>query len=416
VVSFDMDVAGRRVAVMVVAALRRDVVGGALLIAATGVALVWANSPWSGAYQTLRTTAVGPAGWHLDLTLHAWAADGLLAVFFFLVGNELKQELVNGELRHPRRALLPIVAALTGVLVPALVFASVNAGRGAAAAGWGIPVATDVAFALAVLAMVGRGLPAALRTFLLTLAIVDDLIAIIVIAVFYAAGLSWVPLAAAIALLGLFGLLQTGPGAGWLRAIRVPGWAVGVPLAVVIWVLVHDSGVHATIAGAALGLLMRTRRGPGEPVDPSHRAEHLLRPATAALVLPVFALMSAGVAFGSGDLFGDSVAVGVILGLVAGKVVGIAGGAWLTAKLTPAELSPELSWWDMIGMAQLAGIGFTVSLLIAELSYPDNAGMLEHAKGGVLIGSAIATILGSTILAVRGAQHRRRAAHYVRGS
>jgi Na+:H+ antiporter, NhaA family len=412
VVSVDPDVAGpgRGLGGPLGAALRRDVVGGALLIAATVVALVWANSPWSEAYETLRTTTVGPAGWHLDLTLHTWAADGLLAVFFFLVGNELKQEFVNGELRRPRRALLPIVAAVAGVLLPAAVFAAINAGRGEAAAGWGIPMATDIAFAVAVLAIVGRGLPAALRTFLLTLAIVDDLIAIIVIAVFYAAGLSWAPLAGAIALLGLFGLLQTGRGAGRLHTLRVPGWAVGVPLAVVIWVLMHESGVHATIAGAAMGLLMRARRAPGERVDPSHRAEHLLRPVTTALVLPVFALMSAGVALGSSDLLGDSVAVGVFLGLVVGKVVGIAGGTWLTARLTPAEVNPELGWWDIIGMAQLAGIGFTVSLLIAELSYRDNARMLEDAKGGVLIGSAIATILGAIILAARAAKHRRRAA------
>ncbi|GAA2358080.1 Na+/H+ antiporter NhaA [Dactylosporangium salmoneum] len=401
---------GARLGARVGAALRRDVVGGVLLLAATAAALVWANSPWSASYETLRTTTVGPAGWHLRLTLQAWAADGLLAVFFFLVGNELKQELVHGELRHPRRALLPVAAALAGVVVPALVFAVVNLGRGEAAAGWGIPMATDVAFAVAILAMVGRGLPPALRTFLLTLAIVDDLAAIIVIAVFYAAAISWPALMAAVGLLAVFGLLQTPRGARVLRRLRVPGWALGVPLAVAIWTLTHHSGVHATIAGAAMGLLMRTQREPGEPADPSHRAEHLLRPVTTALVLPVFALTAAGVTFGAaGNPFTTTVTIGVILGLAAGKVIGIAGGAWLTARLSPAELNPALGWWDIVGMAQLAGIGFTVSLLMAELSYPDSEQLLGDAKSGVLAGSAIATLLAAIVLAVR-ARHRRRTA------
>ncbi|XSC30477.1 Na+/H+ antiporter NhaA [Dactylosporangium sp. McL0621] len=392
----------------VAAALRRDVVGGVLLLVATVAALVWANSRWAAAYETLRGTEVGPAAWHLHLSLAVWAADGLLAVFFFLVGNELKQEFVHGELRHPRRALLPIAAALAGVVVPALVFTLVNAGHGEAAAGWGIPMATDVAFAVAVLALVGRGIPPALRTFLLTLAVVDDLVAIVVIAVFYAAGVSWPPLVAALGLLAVFGLLQTGRAAAWLRALRVPGWAVAVPLAVAVWVLTHESGVHATIAGAALGLLMRTRALPGEATDPSHRAEHLLRPVTAAVVLPVFAFLAAGVSFRAASPFGDTVTVGIVLGLVLGKVAGIAGGAWLTAALTPAELSPELGWWDIVGLAQLAGIGFTISLLMAELSYGSQR-LLDDAKSGVLAGSAIATVLAGAILSVRAARYRRRA-------
>lgn len=389
--------------------LRGDAIGGVLLIAAAAVALIWANSPWSDAYESLLSTRIGPSGPHLDLSVHAWAADGLLVLFFFLVGNELKQEFVNGELRHPRRAVLPVMAAFGGVVLPALIFALVNAGRGTAANGWGIPMATDVAFAVAILAVLGRGLPPSLRTFLLTLAIVDDLVAIIVIAVFYAAGLEWLSLLGALALLGLFGVLQCDRGpARWLRAARVPGWLVATPLAVVIWALMHASGVHATIAGAAMGLLMRTRRLSGEAADPSHRVEHLLRPWTMGLVLPVFALASAGVSFGAaGDLFSDSVAIGVFLGLVAGKLVGIAGGAWLAARLTPAELSPDLGWWDIIGMAQLAGIGFTVSLLMAELAYPAEPDLLEAAKAAVLIGSAAATILAAVILTARRAHHRR---------
>ncbi|MGW4464002.1 Na+/H+ antiporter NhaA [Micromonospora sp. NPDC004704] len=393
--------------------LRGDAVGGGLLIVAAVFALVWANSPWVGAYESLRSVTFGPSGLHLDLSLHAWAADGLLAVFFFVVGNELKQEFVGGELRDPRRAVLPIVAALSGVVVPAGIFALVTLGRGEAAAGWGIPMATDIAFAVAVLAVVGRGLPAPLRTFLLTLAIVDDLVAIIVIAVFYSAGLAWLPLFAAIALLAVFGLLQAGRGpAGRLWTGPVPGWVIFVPLAVVIWALMHASGVHATIAGAAMGLLMRTRARPGERIDPSHRVEEVLRPWTNGLVLPVFALLSAGVVFGSlGDLVGEPVAVGVFLGLVVGKVVGIAGGAWLATKVSPAQLNPSLGWLDIIGMAQLAGIGFTVSLLISELSYPGNSRLVDDAKSAVLLASAVATILATIILTWRGSHHRGRPAH-----
>jgi NhaA family Na+:H+ antiporter len=270
----------------VVSALRRDTVGGALLLVATVVALGWANSPWAASYESLRSLTVGPNGVHLRLTLHAWAADGLLAVFFFVVGNELKQEFVTGELRQPRRAVLPIVAALGGVLVPAAMSAAVNAGHGAAMAGWGVPMATDAAFAVAVLAVVGRGLPPALRTFLLTLAVVDDLVAIVAIAVFYTAGLAWAPLLAALALLALFGLLQTGHGpTRWLWNGPVPAWLVFIPLAIAIWALTHASGVHATIAGAAMGLLMRTSARDGETVDPSHHVEHVLRPWTGGLVL-----------------------------------------------------------------------------------------------------------------------------------
>ncbi|MFB6392142.1 Na+/H+ antiporter NhaA [Polymorphospora lycopeni] len=393
-------------------ALRQDTVGGMLLVVFAVIALGWANSPWASAYEALRAVTFGPASLHLDLPAHAWAADGLLAVFFFVVGNELKQEFVNGELRNPRRAVLPIVAAVGGVAVPALIFAAITAGHGDAAAGWGIPMATDIAFAVAVLAVVGRGLPPSLRTFLLTLAIVDDLVAIIVIAVFYSAGLAWAPLLGSIVLLVVFGWLQSGRGpARRLWTGPVPAWVVIVPLAVVIWAVMHASGVHATIAGAAMGLLMRTTTFPGEMSDPSHRAEHVLRPWTAGLVLPVFAFFAAGVAFtGAESLATDRVAIAVFVGLVVGKVVGITGGAWLTTKVSRAELNPQLGWLDIVGMAMLAGIGFTVSLLIAELSYPGNERMLDHAKGAVLIASATAAVLASVVLPLRGIHHRRRRA------
>ncbi|WP_017595642.1 Na+/H+ antiporter NhaA [Nocardiopsis potens] len=388
--------------------LREDVVAGFLLIAGAAVALVWANSPAGAGYEALRGFTFGPAALHLELSVQAWASDALLAVFFFVVGNELKQEFVHGELRNPRRAVLPIVAALAGMAVPAVIYTLVNLHRPEALHGWGIPMATDIAFAVAILAVIGRYLPPALRTFLLTLAIVDDLGAIVVIAVFYTDHVSFAPLLGAIALLAVFGYLQRGRGlAARLNASALPNWAVYLPLAAATWTLLHASGVHATIAGVAMGLLMRTVPLDGETQSPSHAVEHAIRPWSNAVVLPVFALMSAGVVFtGFDTILSDSAAVGVILGLVVGKLVGIFGGSWLTTKLTSAELSPSLHWIDIAGMALLAGIGFTVSLLITELSFTDLQ-MVEDAKSGVIIASLLATALSAVVLGIRSAHYRK---------
>ncbi|WP_255526418.1 Na+/H+ antiporter NhaA [Nocardia sp. XZ_19_385] len=376
------------------------------MITAALVALVWANSPASPVYEQLRDITLGPAWAGLNLPLHAWAADGLLAVFFFIVGNELKQEFVHGAFRDPRQALVPMVAAVTGALVPAAVFLAFTVGHGDAARGWGIPMATDAAFAVAVLALVGRGLPPALRTMLLTLAVVDDLLAILVIAVFYTGGVDFAALGAAAALLGVFAWLQHGPG----LPARIPSVLVYAPLAVAIWGFVHAAGIHATIAGVAMGLLMRTRPRTGEAVDPSHAAENLLRPWAMGVALPIFALLSAGVSFtGIGAMLGDRVTLGVIAGLVLGKFVGVLGGAWLTTRLTGARLDPGLSWVDIAGMSQLAGIGFTVSLLISELSYPALPDVLDNAKGGVLLGTLTATVLATVLLGYRSRQYRRNA-------
>ena len=237
--------------------------------------------------------------------METWAADGLLAVFFFIVGNELKQELVHGELRDPRRATLPIAAALGGVAVPALIFLAINLNTpGEAIGGWGIPMATDIAFALAVLAVVGRFLPAPLRTFLLTLATVDDMCAVVVIAVAYTSGLNLAALGLAAAGLAVFGYLQNGSGRASTGRGRPAGWLLFGPLALVIWALMHASGVHATIAGVAMGLLMRTRPRDGEALSPSHRAEQALRPFVAGVALPAFALTSAGVSLAGAGGFG----------------------------------------------------------------------------------------------------------------
>jgi Na+:H+ antiporter, NhaA family len=370
----------------ITAALRSDVLSGSLLIGAAAVALVWSNSPLAHSYEALRTFTVGP------LSVQEWAADGLLAVFFFIVGNELKQELVHGELRDPRRALLPTAAALGGVAVPALIFVAINPGE--TIGGWGIPMATDIAFALAVLAVIGRNLPTPLRTFLLTLATVDDICAVLVIAIAYTTNLNLLALAAAAAGLTVFGYLQR------FRP-TMPVKLLLVPLALTIWALMHASGVHATIAGVAMGLLMRTHPRKDEIVSPSHRTEEALRPFSAGIALPVFALTSAGVSLsGAGGFWTSTVTWGVATGLLAGKFVGIFGVTWLTTRLTSAHLNPQLTWTDIAGISLLGGIGFTVSLLIAELSYTGPT-HLTQAKVAILLASAAASVLAALVLGRR---------------
>ncbi|KPC85459.1 pH-dependent sodium/proton antiporter [Streptomyces sp. NRRL WC-3753] len=393
----------------ITAALRSDAVSGSLLIGAALAALIWANSPLSHSYESLRSFTFGPATLHLNLSVETWAADGLLAVFFFIVGNELKQELVHGELRDPRRAALPIAAAIGGVAIPALIFLALNATTGGEAiGGWGIPMATDIAFALAVLAVVGRHLPTPLRTFLLTLATVDDMVAVLVIAVAYTTGLDLAALAAAAAGLAVFGYLQNGSGRAVSRVrARVPGWLLFGPLAVVIWALMHASGVHATIAGVAMGLLMCTRPREGERISASHRTEEVLRPFSAGIALPVFALMAAGVSLsGAGGFWTSTITWGVLAGLLAGKLLGIFGATWLTARFTSAHLNPKIAWADIAGIGILGAIGFTVSLLIAELSYTTEA-HLTDAKGAILLASVFASLLAAVLLGRRSRRYHR---------
>lgn len=393
----------------ITAALRSDAVGGSLLIGAAVIALIWANSPLSHSYEALRSFTFGPSALHLNLSVETWAADGLLAVFFFIVGNELKQELVHGELRDPRRAALPIAAALGGVAVPALVFLAFTLGSGGeAAGGWGIPMATGIAFAVAVLAVVGRHLPTPLRTFLLTLATVDDMSAVLVIAVACTSGINFTALALAAVGLAVFGYLQNGSGRAVARVrAMVPAWLLFVPLAAVVWALMHACGVHATIAGVVMGLLMRTCPQGAERVSPSHRAEEVLRPFSAGIALPLFALMSAGVSLaGAGGFVTSAITWNVLAGLLVGKVVGIFGGTWPTSRLTSAHLNPLLGWADIAGIAVLGGIGFTVSLPIAELSSTSQA-HLTDAKGAILLASTTAALLAALLLGRRSRHHQR---------
>lgn len=398
-------------ATRIAAVLRKETVGGVLLIIGALIALVWANSPWSGAYESLRDLRVGPASLHLDLTLGTWAADGLLAVFFFVVGLELKREFVAGDLREPRRAVLPVAAAVGGMVVPAVLFVLVNLGTGdGALRGWAIPTATDIAFALAVLAVVGTHLPTALRTFLLTLAVVDDLLAITVIALFYTSALALTPLLLALVPLALFGVLVQK---------RIRHWWLLVPLAVLTWVLVHESGVHATVAGVLLAFtvpVVRSAAAGGPDAGPglAEHFEHRLRPISAGFAVPVFAFFAAGVTIGglsglAGSL-SDPVAVGIVVGLVLGKTIGISLATWLVSRFTRAQLDESLGWPDVIGLAMLAGIGFTVSLLIGALAYGEGTARDEHVKVGVLVGTLTAALLASVLLRLRDRRYRRIAA------
>ncbi|MFG2837005.1 Na+/H+ antiporter NhaA [Streptomyces zaomyceticus] len=376
-------------------ALRTETVGGVLLLLAAVIALIWANTPLSDSYETVSDFHLGPAALGLDLSIQHWAADGLLAIFFFVAGIELKRELVAGELRDPKAAALPVIAALCGMAAPALVYALVNVIGNGSMDGWAVPTATDIAFALAVLAVIGTSLPSALRAFLLTLAVVDDLFAILIIAVFFTSDLNFAALGGAFAGLLLFWLL--------LRK-EVRGWYVYVPLALVIWGLMYNSGVHATIAGVAMGLMLRCTTREGEKHSPGEHIEHIVRPISAGLAVPLFALFSAGVSISGGaihDVFTQPVTLGVVLGLVVGKAVGIFGGTWLAARFTKAELNPDLAWPDVFAVATLAGIGFTVSLLIGELAFADDPVLTDEVKAAVLIGSLIAAVLASVLLKLR---------------
>ena len=366
--------------------LRKETVGGSIALAAALVAVVWANSPFGESYQWLRHLEIGP------LDVEHWAADGALTVFFFLAGLELKREFLVGSLRRPADAMVPVTAAVCGVALPAGLYLLVNQLHPAGQpGGWAIPAATDIAFALAVLAVAGSNLPTSLRAFLLTLAVVDDLVVIMIIAVFYTETLHLSAL-----------LVAAVACAAWAMAararVRTP--LVYLPLALVAWWFTHESGVHATIAGVVLGLLTRVRPDPGEERSPAEHLEHRLEPISSGIAVPFFALMSAGVVVAGGSaLVSDPVVVGVVLGLVVGKPIGVFAGAWLVTRFTHAELNEDLGWRDIVGVATVAGVGFTVSLLVADLSF--TGAERDAAKTAVLAGSLIAALLGALALGHR---------------
>ncbi|MGP3951471.1 Na+/H+ antiporter NhaA [Streptomyces sp. 7N604] len=381
-------------------ALRAETVGGVLLLAAAIAALILANTPLSDFYQDVRDFSFGPGSLHLHLSVGSWAQDGLLTIFFFVAGIELKRELVSGELREPKAAALPVVAAVCGMAVPALFYVAANAGGGGDLSGWAVPTATDIAFALAVLAVIGTSLPSSLRAFLLTLAVVDDLFAILIIAIFFTTQIHFLELGLAAAGLALFWFLHR-------RGVR--GWFVYVPLALVIWALMHASGVHATVAGVAMGLMLRCTVRDGEEYSPAEHIEHLVRPLSAGLAVPLFALFATGVTVSGdslGDVFTKPEPLGVVIGLVAGKTAGVFGGSWLAARFTRAELNEDLAWADVFAVASLTGIGFTVSLLIGDLAFPGDPVLAGEVKVAVLVGSLMAAVLATALLKLRDVKYR----------
>lgn len=369
-----------------------ETAGGIVLLGATVLAVAWASSPWSGGYHGLWTTdahlTIG--GWTGGADLRHVVDDGLMALFFFVIGMEVKQELTTGRLSDRRAALVPVAGALGGMALPALLYAACNLG-GAGAGGWAIPMATDVAFALGVLALLGDRVPAELTAILLGLAIVDDIGAVAVIALVLGDGVSLPWLAAAAAgLAAVAGLLRTG--------VRAPALYVGLGLAV--WTATLASGVHATLAGVALGLLVPARTGPDQREAATERLQRRLHPWTAFAVVPAFALANAGVALSGStlrDAAGSAVTLGVVLGLVAGKSLGVAGAIWLACRVGVARLPDGIRQRHVLGMASVAGIGFTVSLFIAQLAFDDPAAV-EQATIGILVGSLLAAALGTSVL------------------
>lgn len=374
--------------------LTLETTSGGLLVLAALVALVWANSPWQTGYFELSKIVVGPAAVHLDLSLASWATDGLLAIFFFVVGVELKHEFVAGSLRNLKEAAVPVFAAIGGMVLPAALYIGVVllAQDPDSLRGWAIPTATDIAFALAILAIFGRGLPTALRTFLLALAVVDDLLAIVIIAVFYTAEINVVALVLALVCIALFALVAR---------MRSPRWWILLPLAAVAWAFMHDSGVHATIAGVLLGVVIPARLLFDEPRPRTHRYEHAVRIWSAAVALPIFAFFAAGVSIvdsgGAGALFAQPVVGAIMIGLVVGKLVGVLATTALVTRFSALRLPETLNLRDLVPVGLLSGIGFTVSLLIAELSFPA-AAQSAGAKVAILSATLVATVLAAATL------------------
>ncbi len=376
--------------------LHEESAGGIVLVAAVVVALVWANSPWKASYAELWHTdlSISLGSWTLELDLHDWINDGLMAIFFFVVGLEIKREVVQGELRDPRRAALPAIAALGGMVVPALIYLVINAG-GPGSHAWGVPMATDIAMAVGVLALLGARIAPSLKLFLLALAIVDDIGAILVIALFYSDSIRLAPFLIAIGLVLLVGLI---------RLLGVQSVAPYLLLGAAVWVALIESGLHATLTGVILGFMAPTnpsRRGPdGEQVSVVVWLEHLLHPWTSFVIVPLFALANAGITLTSekvADAASSRITIGIVVALVIGKTIGIAGFSWVAHRLRLGLLPDGATWSAIVGVAALGGIGFTVSLFVADLAF-DDVVLVDQAKVGILFASVTAAIVGTLIL------------------
>ncbi len=415
--------------------LRIEAAGGILLLATTAIALIWANSPWALSYHAFWDiqVTIGTDTFQLSHSLAHWVNDGLMVIFFFVVGLEIKRELLVGELASPRKAAIPIAAAIGGMAVPAIIYAVVNAGE-PSLKGWAIPCATDIAFALGVLAILGKRVPVQLKIFLMALAIVDDIGAVLIIAVFYTSDVSATALGAAAIILVLLVL------ANLLHVRRITVYGV---LGVLLWVAVLESGIHATIAGVLLAFTIPSKfriegaefvsfarhavdefeRAGGNENDcmfnrqrqrwvhtletacehvqtPLVRLEHGLHPWSSFVIVPIFAMANAGVTLGAGigDALTTRISLGIILGLVVGKQAGIMFFTWLAVKLRLGSLADEINWKQVYAASWLAGIGFTMSIFVAYLGFGEGTEDLETAKIGVLAGSLIAGVTGFVLL------------------
>ncbi|MCX6537867.1 MAG: Na+/H+ antiporter NhaA [Acidobacteria bacterium] len=375
--------------------VRSEVSASGLLLASTAAALVLANSPWAETYRALADARIGPS-WGdraLSLSVQAWINDLLMAVFFFVVGLEIKREFVAGQLSSRRKATLPLVAAFGGMVVPAVLYAALNGG-GPGARGWGIPMATDIAFALGVLAAFGRRVPVGLKVFLTALAISDDLGAVLVIAVFYTSQLHWAALLVAGVLLALI-------AAASRAGVRFA--SVYLLIAMGVWAAVFASGIHATVAGVLVAMMLPVRDRHDGLMPAGLTLEDRLHPPVAFVILPLFAFFNAGVTIDGRVMAGLAypVSLGIIVGLVIGKQIGILLFSWIAVKSGQAVLPDGLGWVDLYGAACVAGIGFTMSLFVAELAFGGTAGTLSQAKAGILCASLVAAAWGSAVLHAR---------------
>ncbi|AZO72087.1 MULTISPECIES: Na+/H+ antiporter NhaA [unclassified Mesorhizobium] len=368
-----------------------EAAGGIILMAAAALALIVANSPLADTYFGVLHAYLGP------LSVSHWINDGLMAVFFLLVGLEIKREMLDGQLSTWPRRVLPGIAAAGGMVVPALVYVLINRDNQAALSGWAIPTATDIAFALGVLSLLGNRVPASLKVFLTALAIIDDLGAVIIIALFYTSGLSLAYLAAAFAAIAVLIVLNR------MRVMKLLPYLV---IGAVLWVLVLKSGVHATLAGVALALTIPLERSPGIGRDlehsPLHRLEHGLHKLVPFIVIPIFGFANAGVSLGGLSLAAlvEPLTLGVAAGLVLGKLVGVFGSSALAIRLGLADLPVNAGWLHMLGISLLCGIGFTMSLFIGLLAFASDAALQDAVKVGILAGSLVAALVGAAVLLV----------------
>lgn len=412
--------------------IKTESLSGIMLLAATVLALIWANSPWADVYKAIWDTRLGfsAAGWELSKPLLLWVNDGLMAIFFFLIGLEIKRELLIGELNTPRKAILPLFAAIGGIVIPIALFLALNRNP-ATMDGWGVPMATDIAFSLAILQMLGNRVPVSLKVFLTAFAIVDDIGAVLVIALFYSGGVQWVLLGAAAILLAGLALLSS-------RSIYNKYLYFFV--AIVVWFLFLKAGVHPTVAGVLMAftipLRQRIRVGtftrrlsfsgsrmeeadePATPVltkeqieelddledwigcvqSPLQHLEHRLHSWVAWFIMPVFALANAGIAFSSGVPLDLSLVLAIALSLVVGKTLGVSLFTWLAVRLGLADLPEDFGFRQVMGVGMLAGVGFTMAIFIASLAFAGNVAYLDSAKAGILAGSVVAGITGYLFL------------------